>query len=156
MCDFFRGNVCMSLQEAAIGKCFLWYSLLQGKPSLAFPCAQRFSIVACCLRLVESRISQSSCYLLKLLCQSNVIMPGWGNFFQCVIEVYGNCPFSISTVDVFILLDVRMSFSLLFCIREISPVSPFEMLFRNEGVKLLICRGLLDAKLWFGEIKGTH
>lgn len=62
-------------------------------------------------------------YLLKLLCQSNVFfMPGSGNFFQCVIEGYDNHPFSVLTVDMFIILNVHLPISLLVCIMEIFSI----------------------------------
>lgn len=49
-----------------------------------FPCAQVFSIVACCVHLLDLRISQSPGDLLKLLCQSPVFVPGSGNFGEHV------------------------------------------------------------------------
>lgn len=62
-------------------------------------------------------------YLLKLLCQSNVFfMPGSGNFSQCVIEGYDNHPFSVLTVDMFIILNVHLPISLLVYIMEIFSV----------------------------------
>lgn len=49
--------------------------------------------------------------------------PGSGNFFQCVIEGYDKCPFSISTVDMFIAVNGHLPISLLFCIMEIFLIS---------------------------------
>lgn len=68
-------DVCMSLQGPASGNCALWYSTFRGRTKsvlLSVPSAQMFSIVACCLHLLDSRITQSSSYLLKPPCQSNV------------------------------------------------------------------------------------
>ncbi len=59
-----------------------------------------------------------SLWVICLSSSASVIFfkPGSGNFFQCVIEGYDNYPFSISTVDMFIVLNVHLPTSLLFCI----------------------------------------
>lgn len=63
-------------------------------------------------------------WVICLSCSARVMffMPGSGNFFECVTEGYYNYPFSISTVDMFIVLNVHLPISLLFCIMEISSI----------------------------------
>lgn len=58
--------------------------------------------------------------VIFLSCSARVMFfkPGSGNFFQCVTQGYDNYPFSISTVDVFIVLNVHLPVSLLFRIME--------------------------------------
>lgn len=151
---FFSQTVFMSLQGAASGNCVLWYSLLQANQvlPLSVPFAQMFSIVACCLHLLEQRFSQSLSYLLKLLCQSDVFMLGSGNFFECVTEGYDNYPFSISTVDMFIVLNVH---HLCFALWKSLQCVSFDMHVRNRDPELPKHSGLLlDVKLirrgfWF-------
>lgn len=91
--------------------------LLVRKPSLAFPFPLYKSfplwhVVFICWT-EESVRHQIIC----LSCSAKVMffMPELGNFFQCVIEAYDNYPFSISTVDMFIVLNVHLSILLLFC-----------------------------------------
>lgn len=117
-------DVCMSLQGPSSGNCVLWYSLLQAHWVLPFsvPFAEMFSIVPCCLHLLDRRISQSLVICLSCPARVRFSMSGSGNFFQCVIEGYDNYPFSISTVDMFIILNVHLPVSLLVCIMEIFSI----------------------------------
>lgn len=50
------------------------------------------------------------------------LMPGSGNVFQCVIKSFDNYPLSISTEDMFIVLNDLLPVSLLFCILEIFSI----------------------------------
>lgn len=63
-------------------------------------------------------------WVICLSCSASVMFfkPGSGNFFQCVTEGYDNYSFSISTVDMFIVLNVHLPISLLFCIMEIFSI----------------------------------
>lgn len=90
-------------------------------------------------------------YLLKPLCQSNVFMLGSGNFFECVTEGYDNYPFSISTVEMFIVLNVH---HLCFALWKSLQRSSFDMHVRNGDTGLPKHRGLqLDVKV-IGESLG--
>lgn len=111
-------DVYMSLQGPASGNCVLWYSLLQANPSLSpFKCFPLWHVVFICW-------TQESVSLICLSCSARVMFfkPGSGNFFFCVIEGYDNYPFSISTVDMFIVLNVHLPVPLLFWIMEIFSI----------------------------------
>lgn len=114
-------GLCMSLQGPANGNCVLWYSLLQADLFL-FPlhnCFPLWHVVFICWTQESVNLG-----VICLSCSARVMFfkPGSGNFFQCVIEGYDNYPFSISTVDMFIVLNVHLLISLLFCIMEIFSI----------------------------------
>lgn len=152
-------DVCMSLQGPASGNCALWYSTF----SLCFflfplhKCFPLWHVVFICW--TQESLS------LRVICLSRparvmFFKPGSGNLFQCVIQGYDIYPFSISTVGMFIILNVHLPVSLLFCIMEIISVYlPWRALWkrRREITRSWWSPARCETFFWGNErISGEH